>query len=123
MLTALTPKIVGHFDLVRLKSGDHERELVNWKNVWEKVERNVEFIASYGGLVELNSAALRKGWKTPYPGKDVFEVWISFFFGKKLLQVFPHSLLEGFFDINLSLSCLTKYEIHFIPFPRKRMVG
>lgn len=77
MLTQLSPPIVGHFDLIRLLSDEPTRPLQPWKGVWERVIRNVEFVVSYGGIVELNSSSLRKGWETPYPQRDVAEVRIT----------------------------------------------
>ncbi|KAK9455296.1 polymerase/histidinol phosphatase-like protein [Dipodascopsis uninucleata] len=72
MLTDLKPPVVGHFDLIRLFSiEDSQKPIEQWPEVLEKVERNLDFIISYGGLVELNSAAIRKGWSEPYPRADI----------------------------------------------------
>ncbi|KAK6360163.1 histidinolphosphatase [Orbilia blumenaviensis] len=74
MLTALKPPVIGHFDLIRLKCSDYEVDFTTMSNVWEKIVRNVKFISEYGGMVEINSAATRKGWKYPYPGPDVLQL-------------------------------------------------
>lgn len=76
MLTDLRPTVVGHFDLVRLFSiADSEKPIESqWPDVWEKVVRNVEFVVRYGGLFELNSAAIRKGWSEPYPRSDIIKL-------------------------------------------------
>ncbi|KAK6359244.1 histidinolphosphatase [Orbilia brochopaga] len=74
MLTALKPPVIGHFDLVRLKCENHTIDLTAIPSVYERVLRNIKFIASYGGMVEINTAALRKGWQHPYPGPDVLDV-------------------------------------------------
>ncbi|MCJ1307000.1 histidinolphosphatase [Agyrium rufum] len=99
MLRRLKPPVVGHFDLIRLKSDDPDVDLEEdndasslslssssspsppaatsidrrqrWPGVWRQVCRNIEFIASYGGVLEINSAALRKGMREPYPGAAV----------------------------------------------------
>ncbi|GAB1214621.1 hypothetical protein ATERTT37_003785 [Aspergillus terreus] len=71
MLRQLRPLVVGHFDLIRLKSDDPERSFRTWPGVWEKVLRNLDFVASYGGLLEINSAALRKGMSEPYPQAEI----------------------------------------------------
>ncbi|KAL9586413.1 MAG: hypothetical protein Q9212_000927 [Teloschistes hypoglaucus] len=71
MLTALKPPIVGHFDLIRLKSNDPDTEFVKMAGVWKKIQRNLAFIVSYGGILELNSAGLRKGLKEPYPNAEI----------------------------------------------------
>lgn len=74
MLKALKPIVVGHFDLIRLKSDDPDKNLSRWPGVWKKVLRNLDWIAEYGGILELNSAALRKGLKEPYPGEEICKV-------------------------------------------------
>ncbi|KAF2092244.1 histidinol-phosphatase [Saccharata proteae CBS 121410] len=77
MLEALKPPIVGHFDLIRLLSDEPDRDLRCWSNVWSKIERNLGFIAGYGGLLELNTAGLRKGMQTPYPSAEICEVFLG----------------------------------------------
>ncbi|GMF94071.1 unnamed protein product [Aspergillus oryzae] len=74
MLQQLKPLVVGHFDLIRLKSDDPERSFTQWPAVWERILRNLDFVASYGGLLELNSAALRKGMSEPYPKAEICKV-------------------------------------------------
>jgi histidinol-phosphatase (PHP family) len=74
MLQTFKPPIVGHFDLIRLKSDDADTEFQGMKGVWERVKRNLEFISSYGGILELNSAALRKGLSQPYPCLSICQV-------------------------------------------------
>lgn len=75
MLEALRPAVVGHFDLIRLFCADPTKNLREYGDgVWERVERNVDFVVSYGGLTELNSSSIRKGWNEPYPRRDVCEV-------------------------------------------------
>lgn len=71
MLKALKPPVVGHFDLIRLLSDDAEASFVQWACVWQKILRNLDFIVDYGGLVELNSAGLRKGMSEPYPKAEI----------------------------------------------------
>jgi Histidinol phosphatase and related hydrolases of the PHP family len=74
MLEQLKPPVVGHFDLIRLKSDDMECSFTTWPGVWSKILRNLDFIASYGGMLELNSAALRKGMTEPYPKAEICKV-------------------------------------------------
>jgi histidinol-phosphatase (PHP family) len=74
MLQALKPPIVGHFDLIRLYSDDPERDFRQWSGVWSRIVRNLRFVASYGGLLELNSSALRKGMNEPYPQIEICRV-------------------------------------------------
>ena len=74
MVKALTPPIVGHFDLIRLKSDEPNGSFRRWKGVWERILRNLDFIVGYGGVLELNSAALRKDMAEPYPKAEICEV-------------------------------------------------
>lgn len=74
MLQALKPPIVGHFDLIRLKSDEPNGDFLRWHRVGEKVRRNLGLIVEYGGVLELNSAGLRKGLQEPYPIQAVCEV-------------------------------------------------
>ncbi|KAH8690863.1 Polymerase/histidinol phosphatase-like protein [Talaromyces proteolyticus] len=77
MLQKLKPPVVGHFDLVRLKSDDPNATFTKYPRVWEKIRRNLQFVASYGGMLELNSAALRKGMSEPYPKAEICKEFLS----------------------------------------------
>ncbi|KAI9797463.1 MAG: hypothetical protein M1825_005997 [Sarcosagium campestre] len=96
MLKAVQPAVVGHFDVVRLfgpdgglRTGleqppakpkdDDSQESTNReiRRVWDRVLRNLTFIKSYGGFLELNSSALRKGLREPYPAADVCAAWLD----------------------------------------------
>lgn len=74
MLKTLKPKVIGHFDLVRLMSEDPARDMKQWKGVWSKIMRNLECAAQQGGWLECNTAALRKGLAEPYPCRQISEV-------------------------------------------------
>lgn len=88
VLTAVNPEVIGHFDLIRLfqvddvdpSTGKQISQIdlqQDWPDVWLAIKRNVEYANSYGGLFELNSAAIRKGWSTPYPRRDICDFIIS----------------------------------------------
>jgi histidinol-phosphatase (PHP family) len=77
MLQAVKPPIVGHFDLIRLFSDKPDEPLHKYEGVWRKILRNLEFVQSYGGVMELSSAALRKGLAEPYPSIAVCKVTSS----------------------------------------------
>ncbi|GAB0137411.1 hypothetical protein EsDP_00005676 [Epichloe bromicola] len=77
MLLALRPRVVGHFDLIRLMSEDPGRDVRPWRGVWERILRNLRLIREQGGWLELNTAALRKGLEEPYPGRIIAEEWIK----------------------------------------------
>ena len=74
MLQQLRPPVVGHFDLIRLKSDAADRSLRSYGDngaVWDKVLRNLRFVAGYGGVLEVNSSALRKGLAEAYPSVEI----------------------------------------------------
>jgi histidinol-phosphatase (PHP family) len=48
--------------------------LQSGENLVLVIEIGVEYAASYGALFEINASAFRKGWKTAYPGADIFDV-------------------------------------------------
>ncbi|KAJ4316083.1 hypothetical protein N0V94_005642 [Neodidymelliopsis sp. IMI 364377] len=77
MLQSLRPPVVGHFDLIRLLSDHKDTAFEGMNGVWEKMKRNLKYIASYGGLLELNSAGLRKGLAEPYPCLPVTQMFLS----------------------------------------------
>lgn len=74
MLQALKPPVVGHFDLIRLFSKDPNGSFQGWDGVWSRITRNLQFVADYKGLLELNSSALRKGMAEPYPKVEICKV-------------------------------------------------
>lgn len=74
MLQAVKPPVVGHFDLIRLKSDRPNADFQSMEAVWQRVLRNLDFIASYQGILEVNTAALRKGLDEPYPTKEICQV-------------------------------------------------
>ena len=77
MLKTLKPVVVGHFDLIRLLSDEPDRDLKHMAGIWEKIIRNLNVVVGYGGLLEINTSALRKGLKEPYPGRAICEEFLS----------------------------------------------
>ncbi|PBP17023.1 histidinol phosphate phosphatase HisJ family protein [Diplocarpon rosae] len=77
MLCVLRPRLVGHFDLVRLLSDAPNASLRRFDGVWERVMRNLRLIVEQGGLLEVNSSALRKGLAEPYPMRRVCEEFLK----------------------------------------------
>lgn len=73
MLVELKPRVVGHFDLIKLLNADPGRSPKEYGKVWKKIQRNLQFIVEYGGLIEVNSSGLRKGLPEPYPGRIICE--------------------------------------------------
>ena len=74
MLKALKPPIIGHFDLIRLLSDEPDVDFRKWAGVWQRLTRNLAYIAGFGGVLELNTAALRKGLNEPYPKAEICQV-------------------------------------------------
>lgn len=73
MLKSVKPEIVGHFDLVRIFAKE-ENVL---REVWDRIERNVDYVIKYGGIFEINSRAWKKGLQDAYPHKSIIEVKID----------------------------------------------
>ncbi|KAJ1980978.1 hypothetical protein H4R33_005348 [Dimargaris cristalligena] len=74
MLTALQPEVVAHFDLCRLFAPrDNLLTTSLTPALWDKVQRNIDYIVSYGGLFEVNSRAFKKGLPDAYPQRDILE--------------------------------------------------
>jgi hypothetical protein len=42
--------------------------------VWERIMRNLKLVKEQSGLLECNTAALRKGLDEPYPCRGIAEV-------------------------------------------------
>jgi histidinol-phosphatase (PHP family) len=74
MIEALEPEVIGHFDLCLLFNPGYRLDLPGREEVWKRVKRNIEGVVKYGGLFEANGAAIRKGWETSYPSKEVLRV-------------------------------------------------
>jgi histidinol-phosphatase (PHP family) len=78
MLKAVRPPVIGHFDLIRLKSANPNGSFRGMPGAWERIIRNLDFVASYGGILEINTAALRKGMSEPYPKQEICQVSVPF---------------------------------------------
>lgn len=74
LLREMKPPVIGHFDLVRLKSDLPNKDLAGFSGVWDRILRNLDVAASYGGILEINMASLRKGLKEPYPQATICKV-------------------------------------------------
>ncbi len=65
MLQALSPAVVGHFDLVRLYDPDYARRILN-PEIMRRIERNLKYVHDNGLSLDLNMRALTKGASEPY---------------------------------------------------------
>ena len=61
----LQPAVVGHFDLIRLLDPEY-RERLQRPSIADRVRRNLEEIARYGGILDFNVRALSKNQPEPY---------------------------------------------------------
>ncbi|KAJ7215101.1 Polymerase/histidinol phosphatase-like protein [Mycena haematopus] len=72
LLQRFNPEVIGHIDLCRLYNPT--LQLSKYPEALERATRNILYAISYGGLFEINAAALRKNWETPYPGLDLLQI-------------------------------------------------
>lgn len=110
MLQAILPCIVGHFDLIRLKSDHPNYGFRQMDDVWSKIRRNLCFIASYGGLLEINTSSLRKGMTEPYPNAEICKEFLGMG-GKFVLSDDSHSVEQVGLNYQGLLSFLVESEI------------
>ncbi|KAI8096226.1 polymerase/histidinol phosphatase-like protein [Halteromyces radiatus] len=75
MLSTVQPQVVGHFDLVRIfATQEQSLTAFNATSVWRRIERNIDYVISYGGLFEINSRAWKKGLQDAYPQRDIIKM-------------------------------------------------
>lgn len=91
MLSLMRPPVIGHFDLIRLYSDEPNAPLSRWPGVWSRIERNLQCIVVNGGLLEVNSSALRKGLSEPYPSGQICRKFLSLG-GKLVLSDDSHAV-------------------------------
>ncbi|KAK7026582.1 histidinol-phosphatase [Favolaschia claudopus] len=72
VLRRFHPEVVGHLDLCRLYTPT--LQFSQFPDALERVKRNILYAIDYGALFEINAAALRKNWETPYPGVDLLQI-------------------------------------------------
>ena len=73
LIQACHPEVIGHFDLCRLFLPEATFD----ESTMQKIKRNIDYMNSYGGLIEVNAAAFRKGWKTAYPAPDILQLLLA----------------------------------------------
>jgi histidinol-phosphatase (PHP family) len=87
LITRIRPTVIAHIDLCRLYTPEIRLDdSKRFPGVWDKIIRNVEAVVEYGGLFEVSSAALRKGWQMGYPGEEILQV--SWFYS--MFSLFLH---------------------------------
>jgi len=71
MLQELEPSVVGHFDLIRKFDPDYLNTLGK-AGVWERVERNLDFVSECGLILDFNLRGFDKATEQ-YPSMPVLE--------------------------------------------------
>ncbi|SSD60304.1 related to Histidinol-phosphatase [Saccharomycodes ludwigii] len=131
MLTEIKPLVVGHFDLIRLylpstlrvntntgkvvtdqySGGTPVSEIQNimtyWEDVKELIVRNLKFIDSYGGCVEINTSGLRKNLIQPYPHIEVANLVKQYCSGRFVLSDDAHSVSQVGTNYSKALKYIT----------------
>ncbi|KAJ6515378.1 Polymerase/histidinol phosphatase-like protein [Mycena sanguinolenta] len=75
LLQRFNPEVIGHIDLCRLYNPT--LQLSKYPEALERAKRNILYAIDYGALFEINAAALRKKWETPYPGLDLLQIIVQ----------------------------------------------
>lgn len=127
MLQALRPQLVGHFDLIRLLSDEPDAD---WRaltdghgnKLWMAIDRNLAFVRSYGGLLEINTSAWRKGLQDPYPRREIVMRWREMG-GDVVLSDDSHSVAQVGTNYEKLKDFLTSYGVEQIAFLKGRKDG
>lgn len=93
MLLTVVPTVVAHFDVIRLLSDEPNQDPANMPGVWAKILRNLQLIQAQGGLLEINSSAIRKGLKEPYPVRRICQVRPAVFTSTVSLLIFDQEFI------------------------------
>lgn len=91
-------------------SEDTEMLETQWPEVWFKIIRNIEYAVSINALFELNSAAIRKGWNTPYPRSDIANLIIKLG-GKFCLSDDSHGIAQVGLNLHKCVDYLEKLKV------------
>ncbi len=70
LIQALTPQVVGHFDLIRIFDSAYRRTL-RYPSVQERIKRNLALIQSLDLILDFNVAAIKKGAFEPYVSRTI----------------------------------------------------
>ena len=70
MMAVLRPRVVGHFDLVRLFDPDYRQRLVK-PVILERIARNLEKVRQIGAVLDFNTAGFDKGHGEPYVSASI----------------------------------------------------
>lgn len=83
MIEALRPEVVGHLDLIRLLAG--ESAALDTPSIRSGAHRTLEAALSCSAIIDVNTAAYRKGLASPYPApwlvQEAASMGLGFCFG------------------------------------------
>jgi histidinol-phosphatase (PHP family) len=65
MIQQLTPRVVGHLDIIRIYDPDYRSRLVK-PAVWERIVRNLRLVKQLGLILDFNLRPLSRGEEEPY---------------------------------------------------------
>jgi histidinol-phosphatase (PHP family) len=73
VMQTLHPKVIAHFDLIRIFD---EAYAQRWQVpvIRQRIERNLDYAARNGMILDYNVAALRKGMSEPYIARPILEM-------------------------------------------------
>lgn len=72
MIQALTPRVVGHLDIIRLYDPDYRSRLVK-PVIWEKIVRNLQLAKDLDLILDFNLRPLSKGADEPYLSASILK--------------------------------------------------
>jgi histidinol-phosphatase (PHP family) len=70
MIEHVRPHVIAHFDLILL-FGNSDLEL--GQDIWQQIDRILELVYGYGGIIEINSRGIKKMGRV-YPRYDILQV-------------------------------------------------
>ena len=70
LIKALKPKVIGHFDLIRIFDPNYPIQLKN-PGVQRRIERNLKLIKKFNLIIDYNLRSITTGASEPYPSKPI----------------------------------------------------
>jgi histidinol-phosphatase (PHP family) len=72
MIRAITPRVVGHLDIVRIYDPDYRSRLIK-PVIWEKIVRNLEWVKQLNLILDFNLRPLSRGENEPYVSAPILK--------------------------------------------------
>ncbi|MBF0227080.1 MAG: histidinol-phosphatase [Desulfobacterales bacterium] len=110
MINTLKPKVVGHFDLIRIYDTNY-KERIKIPEINDKITRNLELIKKLGLILDFNMRALSKGSTEPYISMPILKKAIDM-----RITLIPgddsHGIDSAGLNIYRGIEILTKFGIN-----------